>query len=213
MSALYKLAEDKKKKSHYVDPYLLAGTGLTGAGVYYAGEAHGGHLGNRMLNKIPEGERKAAIESAKFLQDKDKLKLFNKEQLKEVEKYKKSFGSTLKAIASGDPIKYRNKNALISAGLTAGALGVTLHGAHKAKTDDKKYHKVTSASVPALAMGVGSLGLLGSGFWDITQGNIDKANRKLMMSIPITVAGYGIEKLIKHRDRKHQYTDVNYRKK
>ena len=213
MSALYKLAEDKKKKSHYVDPYILAGTGLAGAGVYYAGEAHGGHLGNKMLNNIPEDERDMAIASAKFVQDKDKLKAFNKEQLKKIKEIKNSFGSALKAVASGDPVKYRNKNALISAGLTTGALGVMLHGAHNTKNDDKKYHKVTSASIPGVAMGLSSLGLLGSSIWDITQRDTAKANRKIMMSIPLTVAGFGVENLIKHRDRKHQYTDVNYYKK
>jgi len=207
MNLLYKVAESKKKKENYIDPYILAGTGLAGAGVYHTAKAYNGHTIHELLKEMPEAEREAVSNLGKILSDKKLLNSLSKEELKEFNNAKKDYNHIVETLKYGDPAKYRNIHGLMAAGLTAGALGTMLYGAHKAKKDNKKYNKMTSATIPGLGMGIGITGLFTNGaIKTITQRNPDAYHKSVLMTLPISVSSIGYQRLINQRDRKNQYT-------
>jgi len=206
MNLLYKVAESKKKKENYIDPYILAGTGLAGAGVYHTAKAYNGHTVHKLLKEMPEAEKRVVSSLGEMLSNKELLNSLSKEELKEFNNAKKGYNHIIETLKYGDPAKYRNIHGLIAAGLTAGALGTMLHGAHKAKKDNKKYNKMTSATIPGIGMGVTNAGLLVNALSKTIEGDPDGVHKSALMTLPISVASIGYQRLINQRDRKNQYT-------
>jgi len=204
MSMLHKIAEENKQKEKYVDPYILGSTGLMGVGGYFANKAVDGQAAKTHLHSLSKTEQKELLTDVK-----DPHKLSKLKEYANLQKPGDAYDKVFDTLKHGDPVKFRNKNALIASGLTAGAIGTLLYGKHQSKKEDPetKYNSHTSAVLPIGVAGGATLGLIGGGFLHTIGGHNYRANKFLAMAAPAAVGGMAYNSLVKERLKNNQYSD------